>query len=166
MSSLKRFFTLVCLLLLMGLSSSSYGAGAFQEQEQSETIRRILALTYPEGPTLGIKFGGTHRLPQASGEAKVERKRGTTEIELELDELKPATLFGGDYATYVLWAVSPEGHFIDFGQPRGVDPAWEPKQAQRHHLAGEVRDVRDGRAALSGRSAEPLRGLGEHAPYA
>ena len=116
MSSLKRFFTLVCLLLLMGLSSSSYGAGAFQEQEQSETIRRILALTYPEGPTLGIKFGGTHRLPQASGEAKVERKRGTTEIELELDELKPATLFGGDYATYVLWAVSPEGLLDNLGE--------------------------------------------------
>jgi outer membrane protein OmpA-like peptidoglycan-associated protein len=32
-----------------------------------------------------------------------------TEIEIELDEMKPAQLFGGDFNTYVLWTVSPEG---------------------------------------------------------
>jgi len=52
--------------------------------------RQILALTYPEGPTLSVRFAGTSRLPEASGEAKVERKHGTTEIEIELDEMKPA----------------------------------------------------------------------------
>ena len=66
--------------------------------------------------TLSIKFKGTERLPKASGEAKVERKKGTTEIEIELDEMKPATGFGGDYATYVLWVVSPEGQVDNAGE--------------------------------------------------
>jgi outer membrane protein OmpA-like peptidoglycan-associated protein len=71
--------------------------------------RESLAITYPEGATIGVKFRGTQRLPKASGEAKVERKRGTTEVEIELDEMKPASFFGGDLNTYVLWTVSPEG---------------------------------------------------------
>jgi outer membrane protein OmpA-like peptidoglycan-associated protein len=78
--------------------------------------RESLAITYPEGVTIAVKFQGTQRLPFSTGEAKVERKRGTTEIEIELDEVKPASLFGGDYNTYVLWTVSPEGHTINAGE--------------------------------------------------
>ncbi len=71
---------------------------------------------YPEGPTIGVKFAGTERLPRSSGEAKVERKKGMTEIEVELDEMKSATLFGGDVSTYVLWIASPEGHVDNAGE--------------------------------------------------
>jgi outer membrane protein OmpA-like peptidoglycan-associated protein len=78
--------------------------------------RQILALTYPEGSTFSVKFEGTSRLPQASGEAKVERKHGMTEIEIELDEMKPASAFGGQYNTYTLWVVSPEGHVDNVGE--------------------------------------------------
>jgi hypothetical protein len=39
-----------------------------------------------------------------------------TEIELELDGMKPAWSFGGDFNTYVLWAVSPEGHSDNLGE--------------------------------------------------
>jgi len=75
-----------------------------------------LAISYPEGPSLSVKFKGTERLPASSGEAKVQRKKGITEIEVELDEMKPAAYFGGDYATYVLWVVSPEGHTDNVGE--------------------------------------------------
>jgi len=78
--------------------------------------RESLAITYPEGVTISVKLQGTQRLPLAKGEAKVERKRGATEIEIELDEMKPAKLFGGDYNTYVLWTVSPEGHTANAGE--------------------------------------------------
>jgi outer membrane protein OmpA-like peptidoglycan-associated protein len=84
--------------------------------ETAVQVRQIRALTYPEGPTISVKLEGTSRLPLASGEAKVERKKGMTEIEIELDELKPATAFGGDYNTYVLWIVSPEGHVDNVGE--------------------------------------------------
>lgn len=86
------------------------------ESGGSGEIRQTLALTYPEGPTISIVFRGTERLPRSSGEAKVERKKGITEIEVEFDELKPARYFGGDYNTYVLWAVSPEGHTANLGE--------------------------------------------------
>ena len=89
---------------------------SFQIVKPITEMRSALGVTYPEGPTIGIKFMGTEKLPQASGEAKVERKHGMTEIEIELDEMKPATYFGGDIATYVLWAVSPEGHVTNAGE--------------------------------------------------
>ncbi len=83
---------------------------------EGDSGRKVLALSYPEGSTVSVKFGGTFRLPQASGEAKVERKKGSTEIEIELDEMKPASLFGGDLNTYVLWGISPEGQTDNLGE--------------------------------------------------
>jgi outer membrane protein OmpA-like peptidoglycan-associated protein len=76
----------------------------------------VLAVTYPFDHTIGIELEGTDRLPDGNGEAKVERKRGVTEIEIELDEMKPADRFGGDYHTYVLWAASPEGQVDNLGE--------------------------------------------------
>lgn len=99
--------TLVLALLTIGQ------AGRLSAQER---VRDILALTYPENETISVRFLGTSRLPHASGEAKVERKKGMTEVEIELDEMKPATLFGGDYNTYVLWVVSPEGYVDNLGE--------------------------------------------------
>jgi len=78
--------------------------------------RDAAAVAWPEGQTLSIKFQGTFRLPQASGQAKVERKKGRTEIEIEIDEMKPAQLFGGQYNTYVLWTLSPEGLIKNVGE--------------------------------------------------
>ncbi len=103
----KRALPLTVVLVLVG--------GMLSAQPGSET-RETLALTYPEGPTLSIKMRGTERLPRANGEAKVERKKGITEIEIELDEMKPARYFGGDYNTYVMWVVSPEGLTANLGE--------------------------------------------------
>ncbi len=83
---------------------------------QSDRAGEIMALTYPEGKTVSVKFQGTTRLPEAKGEAKVERKKGATEIEIELDEMRPAILFGGDFNTYVFWTVSPEGYVSNVGE--------------------------------------------------
>ena len=103
---------IVVVLLLSGVQAQEL----VQIEKPVTETRSALALTYPEGVTLSIKFKGTDRLPKSSGEAKVERKKGTTEIEIELDEMKPATGFGGDYATYVLWVVSPEGQADNAGE--------------------------------------------------
>src|SRR4029434_6943303 len=109
-------------LLLVPFASASPQAETDKKPELVQAVKAItgtresLAITYPEGVTIAVKFQGTLRLPFATGEAKVERKRGTTEIEIELDEVKPASLFGGDYNTYVLWTVSPEGHTVNAGE--------------------------------------------------
>ncbi|MBI4470484.1 MAG: OmpA family protein [Acidobacteria bacterium] len=117
---IKPFFLSVFLLVwpLIGLASPVWEKSQEEVQavKQITATRESMALSYPEGTTISVKFQGTHRLPGASGEAKIQRKKGMTEIEIEVDELKPATFFGGDYATYVLWTVSPEGHVVNVGE--------------------------------------------------
>jgi outer membrane protein OmpA-like peptidoglycan-associated protein len=63
-----------------------------------------------------INFQGTALLPRARGEAKVESKQGYIEIEVEFDNLAPATQFGPEYLTYVMWAISPEGRASNLGE--------------------------------------------------
>ena len=53
-----------------------------------------------------IDFKGTDLLPGSRGEAKVESKQGYIEIEVEFDDLKPASMNGSEYLTYVLWAIT------------------------------------------------------------
>ncbi len=63
-----------------------------------------------------IDFAGTSLMPKARGEAKVESKQGYIEIEVEFDDLQPATRNGAEYLTYVLWAISPEGRTANLGE--------------------------------------------------
>lgn len=107
--------TTIIIILLLVLTGAFIKAPA-QINPPVTGQQSAMAITYPEGPSLSVKFKGTERLPKASGEAKVQRKKGSTEIEIELDEMKPAAYFGGDYATYVLWVVSPEGHTDNIGE--------------------------------------------------
>src|SRR5436190_18512384 len=63
-----------------------------------------------------IDFRGTPLLAPARGEAKVESKQGYIEIEVEFDDLAPATRFGSEFLTYVMWAVTPEGRATNLGE--------------------------------------------------
>lgn len=81
------------------------------------TERTMKAINYKHrsGATK-VNFSGTSLLPKARGEAKVESKQGYIEIEVEFDDLKPATIHGGEYLTYVLWAITPEGRTSNLGE--------------------------------------------------
>ena len=68
------------------------------------------------GGATTIGFQGTPLLPRAHGEAKVESKQGYIEIEVEFDKLEPASRFGPEYLTYVMWAITPEGRAINLGE--------------------------------------------------
>jgi outer membrane protein OmpA-like peptidoglycan-associated protein len=68
------------------------------------------------GGATKIDFRGTPLLPKARGEAKVESKQGYIEIEVEFDDLVPATKFGPEYLTYVMWAITPEGRATNLGE--------------------------------------------------
>jgi outer membrane protein OmpA-like peptidoglycan-associated protein len=63
-----------------------------------------------------VGFGGTSLLPNAHGEAKVESKKGYIEIEVEFDKMQPASKYGAEYLTYVLWAITPEGRASNLGE--------------------------------------------------
>jgi outer membrane protein OmpA-like peptidoglycan-associated protein len=55
-------------------------------------------------------------MPAARGEAKVNSKRGSIEIEAEFANLRKPTTFGNEYLTYILWAISPEGRAVNLGE--------------------------------------------------
>ncbi len=63
-----------------------------------------------------LDFQGTLLMPAARGEAKVESKQGYIEVEVEFDNLQPATRFGPEFLTYVLWAITPEGRATNMGE--------------------------------------------------
>jgi outer membrane protein OmpA-like peptidoglycan-associated protein len=80
--------------------------------------RTTKAINYRHrGGATKIDFRGTELLPRAHGEAKVESKQGYIEIEVEFDNLQPASRLGGaEYLTYVLWAITPEGRAANLGE--------------------------------------------------
>lgn len=63
-----------------------------------------------------IAFRGTPLLPLATGKAEVDSKMGSTKIETRVKNLEPASKFGAEYLTYVLWAITPEGRAQNLGE--------------------------------------------------
>jgi len=63
-----------------------------------------------------LDFTGTDLMPLANGEAKVNSRRGSIEIDAEFGSLQEPTTFGNEYLTYVLWAISPEGRAVNLGE--------------------------------------------------
>src|SRR5918996_1685732 len=84
---------------------------------QRDVERKTVAITYPLDETVTVKFRGTTVLPRLKGEAKVKRagRRGTR-VEFSVEDLPRASELGGPYTTYILWAISPEGHVDNLGE--------------------------------------------------
>ncbi|MGA3104885.1 MAG: OmpA family protein [Terriglobales bacterium] len=68
------------------------------------------------GGSTEVSFRGTDLMPDIGGHAKVEGKGGRLAIEVELNHLLPANRFGGQFLTYVLWAITPEGRAVNLGE--------------------------------------------------
>ena len=68
------------------------------------------------GGSTTVDLKGTSLMPLAGGHAKVDGKEGRLAISAEVLHLQPATRFGGQYLTYVLWAVTPEGRSVNLGE--------------------------------------------------
>ena len=68
------------------------------------------------GGSTEVDFRGTDLMPDIKGHAKVEGKGGRLAVELELNHLTPANRFGGQFLTYVLWAITPEGRAVNLGE--------------------------------------------------
>lgn len=63
-----------------------------------------------------VDFQGTSLAPQAKGTADVNSRLGHMEIKLDVKDLPAARTFGPLYLTYVLWAITPEGHASNLGE--------------------------------------------------
>jgi outer membrane protein OmpA-like peptidoglycan-associated protein len=80
-----------------------------------ERTVRAVNYQYRSGPTQ-IDFRGTVLMPSAKGEAIVESKSGRTEVDAKFEHVDAPSRFGPEYLTYVLWAVTPDGHAKNLGE--------------------------------------------------
>ena len=83
---------------------------------QADVPRQTTVVTYPQDETVYVQFRGTTRFPRMKGEAKIKRtSRNGTEIELSVSKMPRPFELGAGYATYVLWAISPDGTTENLG---------------------------------------------------
>src|SRR5271157_3607550 len=86
-----------------------------QKQESSPLYRvtvverttKAINYRHLSGPTK-IDFRGTVLSPLMQGQARVEGKKGVVRIQAQFEKMEPASRFGPEFLTYVLWAISPE----------------------------------------------------------
>src|SRR5437879_2845642 len=84
---------------------------------QNDIRRSTIAITYPLNQTIEVPFHGTTRLPRLKGSAKVRREgRRGTRVSLNIENLPRAYELGSVYTTFVLWAISPDGHVDNLGE--------------------------------------------------
>ena len=98
--------------------------GSQEQGSQSSPLYRVTVVarttkainySHAKGST-PIDFKGTVLMPFAKGEAKVEGKKGVISISAKFEKLSPATQYGPQFLTYVLWAITPEGRASNLGE--------------------------------------------------
>ena len=109
MYSSKAISSIFALLLLLSFETALFG--------QVDVPRRTTAITYPLDEQVFVQFRGTTRFPRMKGDAKIRRtNRNGTEIDLSVSKMPRPFELGAGYATYVLWAISPEGQVDNLGE--------------------------------------------------
>src|SRR5215471_2583530 len=88
-----------------------------QVSDSAVVKKSIKALGYEVGGgSTKVIFVGTPVAPNASGEAKVEAKKGGTDIEVKVKGMPQPTTLGAEFLTYVLWSVTPDGSTTNLGE--------------------------------------------------
>ncbi len=84
---------------------------------QVDVPRKTTAVTYPLNETVYTQFRGTTRFPRMKGEARVKRtNKNGTELDISTSNMPRPFELGAGYATYVLWAISPDGQVDNLGE--------------------------------------------------
>jgi outer membrane protein OmpA-like peptidoglycan-associated protein len=97
--------------------NSARAAGSMPIYRVTVVARTMKAINYNHrSGSTKIDFRGTALLPEARGEATVESKQGVIKIDARMEKLQPATKFGPEYLTYVMWAITPEGRATNVGE--------------------------------------------------
>jgi outer membrane protein OmpA-like peptidoglycan-associated protein len=79
--------------------------------------RTTAAINYrPRSGETRVDLVGTALLPEARGYADVSGEKGYIEIDARFRKMQPATRFGSEYLTYVMWAITPEGRAKNLGE--------------------------------------------------
>lgn len=63
-----------------------------------------------------VDLHGTELMPLAKGTAEVVSNTGATRMTVRVEKLDQPSKFGGDFLTFVLWAITPEGRAKSIGE--------------------------------------------------
>ena len=111
MSMFPSFAVRLSALLLLIFSTAVFTTA------QVDVARRTTAVTYPLDEVVLLQFRGTTRFPRMKGEARNKRtSRNGTEVEVTVSKMPRPFELGAAYATYVLWAISPDGQVDNLGE--------------------------------------------------
>lgn len=95
-------------------ATPSTGNPVFRVQVVSRTVKAV-SYRNRSGWTK-VDFEGTALAPKAKGKADVNSRKGYIEVKTEVKGLPPASQFGTEYLTYVLWAITPDGRAKNLGE--------------------------------------------------
>jgi outer membrane protein OmpA-like peptidoglycan-associated protein len=95
-------------------ATPSTGNPIFRVQVVSRTVKAV-SYRNRSGWTK-VDFEGTALAPKAKGKAEINSRKGYIEVKTEVKDLPPASQYGTEYLTYVLWAVTPDGRPKNLGE--------------------------------------------------
>ena len=79
--------------------------------------RSVAAVSYRDrSGWTKVDFQGTTLAPQAKGSSQVRGQLGHIEVKLDVKDLPAPRTFGPLYLTYVIWAITPDGHPNNMGE--------------------------------------------------
>jgi outer membrane protein OmpA-like peptidoglycan-associated protein len=121
MKKATLILSIACLFLAASASAQQQPAAA-QTPDQSiyhvtmvgKTVTSV-SYQHRSGSTM-VDFRGTPLMPLAKGDAKVDSKQGSIVVSASFRDMQPAQMFGKEYLTYVLWAITPEGKPNNLGE--------------------------------------------------
>jgi outer membrane protein OmpA-like peptidoglycan-associated protein len=116
---------LLCLTLLALWAVTAAQDQPDQSNRQAQEVpasaivtKSVQAIGFEVGRATRVDFKGTELMPDASGQARIEIRSGagTTSVNAQTRGLKPPSVIGTEFLTYVLWAITPQGHTENLGE--------------------------------------------------
>jgi outer membrane protein OmpA-like peptidoglycan-associated protein len=101
--------TALCLFFAAGVGYGVQARGALTKS--TKAVGYVVG-----GGSTTIDFLPSDLMRHATGKANVTARQGKTEIDAAFKGLAQPTTFGAEFLTYVLWAVSPDGHAANLGE--------------------------------------------------
>jgi outer membrane protein OmpA-like peptidoglycan-associated protein len=107
----------LALVFAVSWAGCVFAQGKSQVPDSSVVRKSIKAVGYEiGGGSSKVVFVGAPAASNASGEAKVEAKKGGTSIEVRVRGMPQPTTLGAEFLTYVLWSVTPDGSTTNLGE--------------------------------------------------
>src|SRR4051812_2465840 len=107
---------LLTLSVALAAQTTKAPSPATSSTVQSKVSRTSKAINFGHAGSIKLPLRASDVMPRAYGELKVQSKNGRVEVEARVNGLDPASRFGLEYLTYVLWAVSPQGRADSLGE--------------------------------------------------